>query len=219
MAIDKELRPEELVDFGASDAAMSDAEIERVARGVRLLPMTAGAVVLAYNLPGFEGELRLSREALAGIFLGEISNWNDPKIKNTNRGKLPNLTISVVTRRDSSGTTFAMTNHLSAISSACARPLRRSESGRLARGRNAGRRQRGRGRADQAGRRHNRLRAVWLRRPIGPEDGCDRKQSRQVHSTDSQRHHGCPGERQASRQPPAVLLGPRGRKIPTRLSR
>ena len=116
LALDKDLAPDELVDFGASDAAMSDADMDRVTRGAELLPMTAGAVVLAYNLPGFEGELRLSREALAGIFLGEITSWNDAKIQGTNREKLPDLTIGLVTRRDSSGTTFAFTNHLAAIS-------------------------------------------------------------------------------------------------------
>ena len=113
----KNVKPEELVDFGASDAAMRDEEIAQSPKGVLLLPMTAGAVVLAYNLPDFEGELRLSRKAYAGIFLGEIKNWNDPQIAESNPGrKLPKLTIATVVRQDGSGTTYAFTKHLDAIS-------------------------------------------------------------------------------------------------------
>jgi phosphate transport system substrate-binding protein len=110
---------EGLVDFGASDAAMTDADIAQVKDGVVLLPMTAGSVVLAYNLPGFTGDLRLSREAYAGIFLGTITSWDDAKIAAANPGvTLPNTKITPVTRSDGSGTTFVFTNHLSAISPA-----------------------------------------------------------------------------------------------------
>jgi phosphate transport system substrate-binding protein len=113
----KNVKPEELVDFGASDAAMRDEEIAQSPKGVLLLPMTAGAVVLAYNLPDFEGDLRLSRKALAGIFLGEIKNWNDRQIAEANPAKkLPKLTIATVVRQDGSGTTYAFTKHLDAIS-------------------------------------------------------------------------------------------------------
>ena len=106
------------VDFGASDAAMSDAEIARVERGVRLIPLTAGGVALAYNLPGLKGKLRLSRAAYTGIFLGTIKNWNDPVISECNPGlQLPKLTIAAVARSDGSGTTFAFTKHLDAVSS------------------------------------------------------------------------------------------------------
>ena len=106
----------EKVDFGASDAAMKDNDIARVKEGVLMLPITAGGVVLAYNIPGLQGELRLSRRAYAGIFLGEITNWNDQRIAESNPGvKLPSLTIATVVRRDGSGTTFAFTNNLSAI--------------------------------------------------------------------------------------------------------
>ena len=105
------------VDFGASDAAMSDAEIAKVECGVRLIPMTAGGVALAYNLPGLEGRLRLSRAACTGIFLGRIKNWNDPVIRECNPGlHLPKLTIAAVVRSDGSGTTFALTKHLDAVS-------------------------------------------------------------------------------------------------------
>ena len=95
---------------------MTDEQIAKVPGGVQLLPMTAGEIVLAYNLPGVK-ELRLSREVYPAIFLGKITKWNDPKIAAVNPGvKLPDLQITVVRRADSSGTTFVFTNHLSAIS-------------------------------------------------------------------------------------------------------
>lgn len=108
-----------LVDFGASDAAMTDAEMAVVKNGAVLLPMTAGSIVLAYNLPDAPAELKLSREAYVGIFLGKITNWNDPAIGKANPGaKLPDTKITVVTRSDGSGTTFAFTTHLTGISDA-----------------------------------------------------------------------------------------------------
>jgi len=108
---------EGLVNFGASDAAMTDEEIAAVKDGVVLLPMTAGSIVLAYNLPDGPPELKLSREAYVGIFLGTISKWNDPKIASANPGvTLPDTKITQVTRSDGSGTTFVFTQHLSAIS-------------------------------------------------------------------------------------------------------
>ena len=103
-------------DFGASDAAMTDDEIKEAKDNVILLPMTAGSIVLAYNLEGVT-ELKLTREEYVGIFLGQIKKWNDPKIVATNPGvKLPKLDISVVHRSDGSGTTFVFTQHLAAIS-------------------------------------------------------------------------------------------------------
>jgi phosphate transport system substrate-binding protein len=103
-------------DFGASDAAMSDDEIKAAQGNVVLLPMTAGHIVLAYNLPEVK-DLKLSREAYAGIFLGEITKWNDPKIAKANPGaKLPATAITPVNRSDGSGTTFVFTQHLTAIS-------------------------------------------------------------------------------------------------------
>lgn len=107
------------VDFAASDAAISDTDAEKVKRGVQLLPMTAGTIVLAYNLPGVKKELKLSREAYSEIFLGKITKWNDPKIVKTNPDiKLPDLDITVVRRADSSGTTYVFTQHLCAVSEA-----------------------------------------------------------------------------------------------------
>ena len=105
------------VDFAASDAAMTDAEMAKVPGGVQLLPMTAGEIVLAYNLPGHPKGLRLPRDVYAGIFLGKVTKWSDPKLKAANPGvNLPDLDITVVRRADASGTTFVFTQHLSAIS-------------------------------------------------------------------------------------------------------
>jgi len=104
------------VDFGASDAAMTPEEISKVDVGAQLLPMTAGSIVLSYNLKGIP-ELKLSREAYAGIFLGKVKKWNDPLITKTNPGvKLPDSPVHVVVRADASGTSFVFTKHLSAIS-------------------------------------------------------------------------------------------------------
>jgi phosphate transport system substrate-binding protein len=107
---------DQTVDFGASDAAMTDEEMARVPGGVQLLPMTAGSIVIAYNLDGVSG-LKLSRKAYSGIFLGKIKKWNDPAIASANPGmKLPDLPINVVVRADGSGTSFVFSKHLSAIS-------------------------------------------------------------------------------------------------------
>jgi phosphate transport system substrate-binding protein len=104
------------VDFAASDAAMSADEMAKVKQGVVLLPMTAGEIVLIYNLKGVD-DLKLSRAAYAGIFSGKIVKWNDPAIAGTNPGvSLPDSAITVVTRSDSSGTSYVFTGHLSAIS-------------------------------------------------------------------------------------------------------
>jgi phosphate transport system substrate-binding protein len=104
------------VDFAASDAAMKPEDIAKVEGGVQLLPMTAGSIVLAYNLKDVP-DLRLSRDAYAGIFLGKVTKWNDPLIAKSNPdAKLPDLPINVIVRADGSGTTFVFTKHLSAIS-------------------------------------------------------------------------------------------------------
>jgi phosphate transport system substrate-binding protein len=86
-----------------------------VKKGAILLPMTAGEVVLSYNLKGIKA-LKLPRAVYPEIFMGNITNWNDPKIQMANPGvKLPDQKITVVVRSDSSGTSFVFTNHLSAI--------------------------------------------------------------------------------------------------------
>ena len=105
------------VDFAGSDAAMTDAEMAKVEGGVVLIPITAGEIVIAYNLPGNPAGLKLPRDVYPQIFLGKITRWNDPKIAAANPNlKLPDLPITVVRRSDASGTTFVFTKHLSAIS-------------------------------------------------------------------------------------------------------
>jgi phosphate transport system substrate-binding protein len=105
------------VDFAASDAAMKDDEIAKVKEGVVLLPMTAGKIVLTYNLPGVPDGIKLPRDVYPDIFLGKITNWNDKRIADANPGvKFPDRPITVVRRSDSSGTTFVFTQHLAAIS-------------------------------------------------------------------------------------------------------
>jgi phosphate transport system substrate-binding protein len=105
-----------VVDFGASDAAMTDEEMAKSPRGAVLVPATAGSVVLAYNLEGV-ADLKLSRAAMAGIFLGTITKWNDPAIVAANPGvPLPDQSINVAYRSDGSGTTYVFTQHLAAIS-------------------------------------------------------------------------------------------------------
>ena len=104
------------VDFAASDSAMSDEQLAQVNGGALVLPMTAGTIVLAYNLPGV-ADLKLPRDVYPAIFTGEVTRWNDPKIVAANPGvTLPDQPITVVRRSDSSGTTFVFTKHLSAIS-------------------------------------------------------------------------------------------------------
>lgn len=108
---------EGVTDFGGSDVAMTDEEISKMGGNVMMIPITAGSVVLAYNIPGVGWGMKLSREAYVGIFLGTITKWNDPLIVRDNPGiSMPNLPITVVTRADSSGTTSVFTSHLAAIS-------------------------------------------------------------------------------------------------------
>ena len=105
------------VDFAASDSAMKPEEMAKVDGGVQLLPMTAGEIVIAYNLAGNPKGIKLPRDVYPQIFLGKITKWSDPKLKAANPGvNLPDLDITVVRRADSSGTTYALTNHLSAVS-------------------------------------------------------------------------------------------------------
>ena len=112
------------VDFAGSDAAMTDEEIAKVTDGVVLLPVTAGEIVLAYNLPGNPKDLKLPRDVYPDIFLGKVTKWNDPKIVAANPSlKLPDLQITVVRRSDASGTNFVFTKHLSAISEAFAKEV------------------------------------------------------------------------------------------------
>jgi phosphate transport system substrate-binding protein len=106
------------VDFGASDSPEAIHEIAPADDGNYLfLPAVVGAVVPIVNLPGFTGDILITSEALAGIYLGKITKWNDPLLVRTNRGlHLPDLDIVVVHRSDGSGTSYALTDYLSRTS-------------------------------------------------------------------------------------------------------
>jgi phosphate transport system substrate-binding protein len=105
------------VDFGASDGPMSDEQLAEAKTKILHVPTVLGADVPAYNIPGVTAELKFTQEALAGIFLGKITNWNDKAIASANPDvKLPNDQIIVIHRSDGSGTTYIWTDYLSKIS-------------------------------------------------------------------------------------------------------
>ena len=107
------------VDFAGTDALMTEAEVAKVRNGVIMVPTTAGMTVLAYNLPGLKGAIRLPRDAYADIFAGRIKRWDDPRLLEANPGvTLPHLDIVRVARRDVSGATAVFTRHLATISPA-----------------------------------------------------------------------------------------------------
>jgi len=104
------------LELAASDAPLKPEQVAAVTAGAHQIPVTAGLIVLTYNLPGIASPLNLPRDVYPDIFLGHISRWDDPRIAAANPGvKLPHKLIQVVARQDSSGTTFAFTNHLGAI--------------------------------------------------------------------------------------------------------
>ncbi len=104
------------VDFGASDAALSDEKLKGMPP-VLQIPESAGPVCITYNIPGLQQPLRLSGEALAQIYLGKITNWHDPAIAQDNPGvSLPSQQIAVAHRADGSGTTAIFTTYLAAVS-------------------------------------------------------------------------------------------------------
>lgn len=105
------------VDFGASDGPMDDKQLAEAPFKVLHFPTVLGAGVPSYNIPGMTRELNFTPEALAGIFLGAITKWNDPAIAKPNPGvQLPASDIVVVHRSDGSGTTYMWTDYLSKIS-------------------------------------------------------------------------------------------------------
>jgi phosphate transport system substrate-binding protein len=107
---------DKVVDFGATDAFLTDEQATELSAPVVHIPTCLGAVVIAYNLPGVT-TLKLKNEVLAKIFLGEIKKWNDPLIKTDNpQTNLPDLSISVIYRSDGSGTTFIFSDYMSKIS-------------------------------------------------------------------------------------------------------
>jgi phosphate transport system substrate-binding protein len=108
---------EKTVDFGASDAPMKDDELAKAKPKLVHVPMTIGAVVLAYNVAGVPQGLKLTRKAVTGIYLGTIKKWNDPEIAKPNPdAKLPDADISVAYRSDGSGTTAVFTSFLAKAS-------------------------------------------------------------------------------------------------------
>ncbi|HEV8234085.1 MAG TPA: phosphate ABC transporter substrate-binding protein PstS [Gemmatimonadaceae bacterium] len=113
---------EQTVDFGASDAPMSDDEMSKAKGGPVLhFPTVLGAVVMTYNVSGVTKPLRLTGEVIADIFLGQITKWNDAKLAALNPGvKLPAMDVLVVHRSDGSGTSFIFTDYLTATSPAWA---------------------------------------------------------------------------------------------------
>ena len=110
---------EKTVDFGASDAPLNEEEEKRAIGAVCIFPETIGSVVPAYNLPQIgDAELKLTGAIIADIFLGKITKWDDPKIKEINSGlQLPSEDIIVVHGSDGSGTTFVFTDYLANVSS------------------------------------------------------------------------------------------------------
>jgi phosphate transport system substrate-binding protein len=105
------------VDFGASDGPMTDEQMKQVGFRILHFPTVLGADVPSYNLPGVTADLKFTPEALAGIFLGRVTKWNDPAIAGPNPGvKLPAEDIVVVHRSDGSGTTYIWTDYLSKVS-------------------------------------------------------------------------------------------------------
>jgi len=106
------------VDFAASDAPLSKEEAAGLPGPVDTLPTVAGAVVVAYNLPGAPKNLKMTSQAVADIFLGKVMKWNDPEIAKANAGaSLPSTPINVIHRSDGSGTSYIFTNFLSSVSS------------------------------------------------------------------------------------------------------
>jgi phosphate transport system substrate-binding protein len=109
------------VDFGASDMPMTDGQLAEAEGKLKTkilnIPTVLGAVVPAYNVPGVSGEVKFTPDALAGIFLGKVTKWNDKAITSANPGvNFPDKPIIVVHRSDGSGTTFIWTDYLSKVS-------------------------------------------------------------------------------------------------------
>jgi phosphate transport system substrate-binding protein len=105
------------VDFGASDMPMTDEQIKAAKIKPLHFPSVMGAVVLSYNIPGVTTSLKLTPEAVAGMYLGTIKKWNDAAIKGANPGvALPDKDIEIVHRSDASGTSFVFTDYLSKVS-------------------------------------------------------------------------------------------------------
>ncbi len=104
------------VDFGGSDAPLNAEQAKKIGVPVLHIPMASGAVVVTYNIPGFNGVLKLTGKDLADIYLGKITNWSSPEIAAANKGvKIPNVPIVVVHRSDGSGTSYIFTDYLTKV--------------------------------------------------------------------------------------------------------
>lgn len=111
---------EETVDFGATDAPMTDAELAKAKGGpIQHIPTAVGAVAVTYTLPGLTQALKLTGDVVASIYQGQITKWNDARITSLNPGvSLPSTDILVVHRSDGSGTSYVFTDYLSSVSPA-----------------------------------------------------------------------------------------------------
>src|SRR3989338_2504792 len=120
---------ERTVDFGASDGPMTDEQLAKAPGELLHLPTVLGGVVATYNAPGVSAKLNFTPEALAGIFLGRVTRWNDPALAQANSGiALPDKPIVVVHRADGSGTTYIWTDFLSKVSSEWSKRVGRGTS-------------------------------------------------------------------------------------------
>ena len=117
------------VDFGGTDAPMTDSAIAAIQGNVLHIPTVLGAVVPIYNLAGLSASLKFTPDILADLFLGKITTWNDPRIASVNAGvKLPNQDIIIVHRSDGSGTTFVWVDYLSKVSAEWAQKVGKGTS-------------------------------------------------------------------------------------------
>ena len=120
------------VDFGASDGPLSDLQVQHAPRKLVHVPVVLGGVVPSYNLPGVTQDLRFTSRALAGIYLGTITKWNDPEIARANPDlHLPGHEITVIFRTDGSGTTYVWADYLSKVSSTWSKQVGRGTSVRF----------------------------------------------------------------------------------------
>ncbi len=104
------------VDFGGSDAMMSETDLKEASSPILHIPTCAGAVVLTYNLPG-NPQLKFTPNVIGDLFLGKIGKWNDHRLSEINPGvKLPDIKVTVVHRSDGSGTTFIFSDYLRKVS-------------------------------------------------------------------------------------------------------
>src|SRR2546428_4061839 len=105
------------VDFGGTDAPMSDSAIAAIHGNVLHIPTVLGAIVVTYNLPGVSQQLKFTPDVIADIFLGKVTKWNDARLASVNPGtSLPATDIVAVHRSDGSGTSFGFTDYLSKVS-------------------------------------------------------------------------------------------------------